>query len=374
MEKLFIVFDRIPSSTSGGLVTYYMRLANMLKDYYDVVIISIFDTDEVNKKLFEGFNILNISNFNNDLMFVEIVKYIKAYDIINVIKSIYKVIYNFCFIKIARSKTKKIINTNKCIVSSPSAGIFVSNKIKFILEIHTKYEFFWGDRFISKLQVKLMSKPQLILFRSKSDKNKAINQYTNVDYIYNFLDNSDINRKQDVFPTNKYLFLGRLSYEKNLFRLLDIAELLKHRNVPFNIDIYGNGPLKQELQENIIQKGLNDKVILKGFCTNKNIYKEYDALLLTSDIEGYPLVIIEAKANAIPTITTNWGDATSEIIADKENGIICETNDMYVNAVIAMQNPDCLKKMSNAAFDDFINNYSASIVKSKWLDILSREG
>ena len=47
---------------------------------------------------------------------------------------------------------------------------------------------------------------------------------------------------------------------------------------------------------------------------------------------------------------------------------------MYVNAVIAMQNPDCLKKMSNAAFDDFINNYSVSIVKSKWLDILSREG
>lgn len=50
MEKLFIVFDRIPSSTSGGLVTYYMRLANMLKDYYDVVIISIFDTDEVDRK------------------------------------------------------------------------------------------------------------------------------------------------------------------------------------------------------------------------------------------------------------------------------------------------------------------------------------
>ena len=70
MEKLFIVFDRIPSSTSGGLVTYYMRLANMLKDYYDVVIISIFDTDEVNKKLFEGFNIINISNFNNDLKYI----------------------------------------------------------------------------------------------------------------------------------------------------------------------------------------------------------------------------------------------------------------------------------------------------------------
>ena len=374
MEKLYIVFDRIPSPNSGGLVTYYTYLAEILKDTYDIEIISIFNVNADHKKLFKNYKIINVSNYKNDLSFVNIGEYLNRFDILNILKSIFKMLHYFLFIPFARKATNSLINSNKCIVTSPSAAIFMGSKTNFILEIHSKYEFFWGDRLVSKMQVKLMTQPDIILFRSKSDMHKAAKHLDNVGYIYNFFDNSNIEPKIKITPTRKYLFIGRLSYEKNLFRLVDIAEILEQRGTSFEIDIYGNGPLKPDLENYINKKNLNQKVVLKGFCKDKKIYQKYDALLLTSDIEGYPLVIIEAKANGVPTITSNWGDAVNEIIINNENGIIFDNNEECVDAIIKIQNQNYLENLSHSAFEDFIRKYSIHTAKEKWIETLTKKG
>lgn len=49
-----------------------------------------------------------------------------------------------------------------------------------------------------------------------------------------------------------------------------------------------------------------------------SVYKDYSLLWITSDYEGFGLVIIEAKANGVPTISTNWGEGVFEVIEKKK--------------------------------------------------------
>ena len=71
MKKLYIIFDQIPSKFSGGLITTYLNLVDILKNDYDIHIISIFNCDEENKELFKNYTIHIINNYNIDNRFSE---------------------------------------------------------------------------------------------------------------------------------------------------------------------------------------------------------------------------------------------------------------------------------------------------------------
>ena len=53
MKKLYIIFDQLPPITSGGLLQTYINLVDYLKNEYDIKIISVFNTEERNKKIFD---------------------------------------------------------------------------------------------------------------------------------------------------------------------------------------------------------------------------------------------------------------------------------------------------------------------------------
>lgn len=374
MKKLYIVFDQVPSVKDGGLITYYVRLVELLKDTYDIEIVSIFNCEQENKDIFNGLKVNNLSEYKINLRFFELFKYLKKLDLIRFFSVLFSICYYFVYIPISRLKIKKIIRAEKVIATSPSAAIFIDKETKFILEIHTKYEFFWGERSASKLQVQLMQNPTLVLFRSKVDCEKAKGNLKSVDYIYNFFDDSGLNKSyNEQINKNKFLFIGRLAEEKDLPRMINISKKLKERVTDFELDIYGDGPIKEELSEYIKAIGMSKEVTFKGFCSDKNVYRNYSALFLTSKFEGFPLVIIEAKANGIPTISTNWGEASYEVVNNGVDGYIAESDNDFVNKIIALQNEDSWRELSKNAYNDFKHNYSPNIAKAKWIEILSRE-
>ncbi len=92
--------------------------------------------------------------------------------------------------------------------------------------------------------------------------------------------------------------------------------------------------------------------------------------LLTSTIEGFPLTIIEAKANATPTITTFWGEAVNETVTDGYDGYIIEDpNEIADKLIILMNNQELLKKLSENALNEF-DCFSRKESRKKWLEIL----
>lgn len=370
MKKLYFVFDQLPPSTAGGLINTYIRLFALFKDDFDIQIISVFNyPDEANNTFQTKKHILMKRKI--DIRFFKKLTLLKKGHFIDFSKGLFDTFYFFGSIPFARRKMKKIISEDDyVIVSSPAAGIFMSKKNKFILEIHSKFENFWEGGLKSKLQVKLMNPPKIILFRTKADANKG-SQYYLSDYIYNFFDNSEICIKKDILDYKKRaLYVGRLHPDKDPMRLLEICFLLKQTEPDFLLDIYGEGELLFEMEKYIHEKNLEKNVRLLGFVDDKNIYQNYSMLWLTSKTEGFPLTVIEAKANAIPTISTKWGDGVCEAIELGEDGYYVDSNEEFVAIVKTLFNDSMqLKKLSNRALHGY-EPFSKKQAKIKWLSIL----
>lgn len=171
---------------------------------------------------------------------------------------------------------------------------------------------------------------------------------------------------------NNIVFVGRLSAEKGVMRLLHIWERINKQLPEYTLSIYGEGPAKAEMKEYIDTHSI-DSVAFKGFCNNlKDIYTHADLLLMTSDTEGFGMVLIEAMYYGVPCISFDCPVAPKEIIADAGITIPCFNEQAYANNVISLlydnQRLHTLQQKSIARARDF---YIDKIVQ-KWLELFNQ--
>lgn len=134
---------------------------------------------------------------------------------------------------------------------------------------------------------------------------------------------------------NKNLvFVGRLSHEKGVMRLLRIWERIKKDLPDYTLSIFGNGDARKEM-ESYIKEHQIQGVKFMGFCDNlEEIYTQADLLLMTSDSEGFGMVLIEAMYYGVPCITFDCPVSPKEIIGDAGITIPCFDEVLYANEVI----------------------------------------
>ncbi len=148
-----------------------------------------------------------------------------------------------------------------------------------------------------------------------ASKTLAIKNYINVDAIKQKASQKPI-LELDTTYTN-IVTIGRLEQEKNLFSILEIAELLSNENRTFKWYIIGDGSLYHSLAESIKEKRITDRVILLGNVENPlPVLKQADLFVLPSLYEGTPVTIIETLLCGVPVIATNVGGIPEQL----ENG------------------------------------------------------
>lgn len=104
--------------------------------------------------------------------------------------------------------------------------------------------------------------------------------------------------------------VGRLVPVKGHSHLLHACRLLAARRVPFRCYLLGDGPLKDELQQQIIQMGLEGTVELRGAQNQSQLaewYRAADMTVLPSDSEGVPNVLMESIACGTPFVASDVG-------------------------------------------------------------------
>ncbi len=118
--------------------------------------------------------------------------------------------------------------------------------------------------------------------------------------------------------------VGRLSLPKNFGRAVRVASVLKKRGVVFHWTIVGEGPLRNTLESQAKELGVDDVVSFIGLRSNPYQYmRKSDMLVVTSNYEGRSIAIDEAQVLGIPVITTNYPTAKDAVI-DGETGLICD--------------------------------------------------
>lgn len=116
--------------------------------------------------------------------------------------------------------------------------------------------------------------------------------------------------------TTTFVTVGRLSPEKNHARLINAFARVHERHEDIRLVILGGGKLEHELKALVGELGLDHVITLAGQVDNPfAILAECDCFVLSSDYEGQPMVILEARILGLPVITTAFasvGDSVPE--------------------------------------------------------------
>lgn len=169
-------------------------------------------------------------------------------------------------------------------------------------------------------------KADLVVVLTKYDKKSYVDKYhiDNVVQIYNPIDENLFQYVKGYdSKSKKIITVGRLSYQKNMQLLIDIAKDILEINPGWTWDIYGEGEDRKELQDKIDNNKLQNRVKLKGQVKNLyELYSGYAMMVMTSRYEGFPMCLLEGTANGLPLISFDVLTGPREIIVHGENGFL----------------------------------------------------
>jgi glycosyltransferase involved in cell wall biosynthesis len=102
--------------------------------------------------------------------------------------------------------------------------------------------------------------------------------------------------------------VGRLSPEKNFGALIEALARLPANLRHVKVALLGTGAQEAELQALVAARGLGERVWLAGYVANARAYlRELDILAIPSLTEGLPMILLEAMAAEVPTVSTAVG-------------------------------------------------------------------
>lgn len=123
--------------------------------------------------------------------------------------------------------------------------------------------------------------------------------------------------------------VGRLEEQKDPLLLLE-AFVLVHERVPeYRLLLYGEGSLQEKLLDEIVRRGLEGSVFLKGNAERMDeLVKDASLFVLSSRYEGMPNALMEAMALGVPCISTDCPcGGPAELIRHGENGLLVPVGD-----------------------------------------------
>jgi len=128
---------------------------------------------------------------------------------------------------------------------------------------------------------------------------------------------------------NRIIAVGRLNHQKGFNKLIDAFSLISDKHPQWRIDIFGQGELEGELNNQIVNNNLQDRIRIHQ--PTKDIYKEYlqsDFYVLSSNFEGFGLVLIEAMSCGLPVVSFDCPYGPNEIISDKKDGFLVQNGNI----------------------------------------------
>ena len=204
---------------------------------------------------------------------------------------------------------------------------FRENNNKVLLTIHSGLLSLSLKKYIAGLFFSLIYKnANFLFFGSNSAKNWWMQKYPwmkikNSPVFFNGINLRKIKKIRKINKKINITFAGRLENENNPLLFLEIAKkILKvKKNIFFHL--YGDGCLLANLRNEYREKNIK----FHGWVKKNEIFKKTDLLLITSPINNFPYVALEAKSYGIPVVSCSKGDI-SKIIRNGKDGFIKYTN------------------------------------------------
>jgi O-antigen biosynthesis protein len=165
-------------------------------------------------------------------------------------------------------------------------------------------------------------------------------------------------------------FIGRFSQEKGPDLFIKILSQLQHYN-NLSFIMAGDGESYPEIVKLIKQLKLEDRVSLPGFINSKDYLSLTDLLILPSESEGRPNIVLESLAMGVPVVASSVG-GVPELIQDGYNGYLCQSgnvNDFVERIEQIINNRKLHLEMSKNAREYAVQNLDIKIIYQQYVDV-----
>lgn len=167
---------------------------------------------------------------------------------------------------------------------------------------------------------------------------------------------------------------GRLHKYKQFDLLIRAFSQLKDKHLNWDLIILGDGEERDSLNSMVVDLGMTGRVFLPGSIGNMSEwYERADLFVLSSIVEGFPNVLLEAMTYGLPCISFDCDTGPRDMIQNGINGILVDPNQKESGLSNAMD-----RIISDQVFRSKIANnsllsrekYSISNIVQKWNNIL----
>ena len=127
----------------------------------------------------------------------------------------------------------------------------------------------------------------------------------------------------------RIIYVGRFNHEKRIDRLITAFSMISDKYPDWHVDIFGDGNEKENLLYQISKMNLEGRIVIHE--PTKAIFDEYkrsEMLVLCSEHEASPLVLVEAMACGVPCVSMDCPNGPREIINDGYTGLLAKDGDI----------------------------------------------
>ena len=178
-------------------------------------------------------------------------------------------------------------------------------------------------------------------------------------------------------PMVSVVGVGSLLQDKRWDVLLKAARELKQRRLNCHIRIAGRGPMRETLESQVRQLGLQNQITFLGHVTNvPHLLSEGSFLVHTSDAEGCPNVVMEAMACGRAVIATDAGDVPF-LVENGQTGFVVPRGDQKALTDCMeklIRDPELCRRMGQAGREKAEREFSLDRVVSETFDAYRMAG
>lgn len=206
-------------------------------------------------------------------------------------------------------------------------------------------------------------------FKESYIKLSGIKETTKLTAINNML--SFPYEKRDYPKKKQILWCGRLLFsQKRPDRILWVWKKLQDKLPDWNLVIVGDGPFSEQIRQLSEQLSL-ERIEFAGFKDPVPYYKESSISCMTSNHEGWGLVLTEAMQYGCVPIAFDSFESVHEIIEDGKNGFLIKPfdMDMYANKILYLAKSDMGKYVDNVI--NSMERLVPETIAKQWLKLFN---